>query len=173
MNYRHREHEESEAETDPWYTYPNGYQYHTPLRKHMKELVNEIIADAKAKGYESTRKRSGPKHVPGSTLLDPIVCSHDPAYAKSQQRCQLAVALGGGQEQAPAQAGVAGDFTPAQTQQIALAQGDGLIGIHLAEGFTKGLARAHQAQQGLIAIHRRGHELGHAARALLRRPTLN
>ena len=40
--------------------YPNGRLKYTSLRKHMKELVDEIIADARLKGYGTTRKRSGP-----------------------------------------------------------------------------------------------------------------
>lgn len=30
----------------------------------------------------------GPKYVPGSTLLDPIVCEHMPDYAEKHQRCR-------------------------------------------------------------------------------------
>ena len=73
----------------------NGRVYYTPLRVHMKELVNEIIADAGAKGYVSTRCKSGPKHIPGSTLLDPLVLDHDPDYMFDPDRdmrqvCQAA-----------------------------------------------------------------------------------
>ena len=68
--------------------YPNGRRYHTPLRKHMKELVNEIIADAIKKGFQTTRKKSGPQHVPGSTLLDPVVAQQQVEWADSKQRCR-------------------------------------------------------------------------------------
>ena len=51
------------------YHYPCGRVYYTPLRVQMKELFNEIVADAVKKGFVSMRCRSGPKHVPGSTLL--------------------------------------------------------------------------------------------------------
>lgn len=54
----------------------------------MKELVNEIIADAGAKGYVSTRCKSGPKHIPGSTLLEPLVLDHDPDYVHTRQKCR-------------------------------------------------------------------------------------
>ena len=58
----------------------------------MKELVNQIIADAGANGYVSTRCKSGPKHVEGSTLLDPLILDHDPDYVKRdvRQECQAA-----------------------------------------------------------------------------------
>ena len=77
------------AETDDWWTYPNGRVHYTKLRNHMKELVDEIIEDAIDKGFVTTRKKPGPKHVSGSTLLDPIVCMHTIEYSQSQQRCQL------------------------------------------------------------------------------------
>ena len=54
----------------------------------MKELVDEIIADAIAKGFVTTRCKPGPKHVPDSTLLDPLVLGHDPDYCAGRQRCQ-------------------------------------------------------------------------------------
>ena len=70
------------------YHYPNGRVYYTPLRVHMKELVNEIIADAGAKGYRTTRCKNGPRHIPGSTLLEPLVLDHDPDVMEKRQRCQ-------------------------------------------------------------------------------------
>jgi|EP00966_Prymnesium_polylepis_P000025 hypothetical protein len=76
------------AETDDWWTYPNGRVHYTKLRNHLKELVDEIIEDAIDKGVVTTRKKPGPKYVSGLTLLDPIVCSHDPAYAAKPQRCR-------------------------------------------------------------------------------------
>ena len=54
----------------------------------MKELIDETVADAIAKGFVSTRCRSGPKHIAGSTLLDPIVNEHWPEWADSYQRCR-------------------------------------------------------------------------------------
>ena len=83
--------EAEQAEADPdWWFYPNGRMYHTPLRKHMKELVDQIIAEAEEEGFVSTRKRSGPTYVPGSTRLDPVVCEHMPEFAETRQRCQQA-----------------------------------------------------------------------------------
>eukprot|EP00966_Prymnesium_polylepis_P017159 395710-Prymnesium_polylepis.1 len=51
------------AETDDWWTYSNGRVHYTKLRNHMKELVDEIIEDAIDKGFVTTRKKPGPKHV--------------------------------------------------------------------------------------------------------------
>ena len=70
------------------YLYPNGRKYYTSLRTHMKELVNQIIAEAVEEGFVSTRCRPGPKHVCGSTLLDPIVAAHTVEFADGQQRCR-------------------------------------------------------------------------------------
>ena len=56
----------------------------------MKELVDQIIAEAEEEGFVSTRKRSGPTYVPGSTRLDPVVCEHMPEFAETRQRCQQA-----------------------------------------------------------------------------------
>ena len=73
----------------PRYHYPSGRIYYTPLRAHMKDLVDEIIADAIREGFVSTRQKSGPKHVPDSTLLDPCILQHMMEYADGQQRCRL------------------------------------------------------------------------------------
>ena len=54
----------------------------------MKELVTQIIEDATKKGFRSTRMKPGPKHIPGSTLLEPLVLDHDPDYFDQRQRCQ-------------------------------------------------------------------------------------
>ena len=51
--------EAEEAETNDWYHYPNGRVYYTSLRQHMKELVDQIIADAIKKGFVSTRVKDG------------------------------------------------------------------------------------------------------------------
>ena len=51
------------------YHYPSGRVYYTPLRMHMKELVDELIADATKEGFKTTRQKPGPKHVPDPTLL--------------------------------------------------------------------------------------------------------
>ena len=83
-----RVHEAEEAAADNWYHYPCGRVYYTPLRRHMKELLDQTVADAIAKGFNSTRCRSGPKHIAGSTLLDPIVAEHCPEFADGQQRCR-------------------------------------------------------------------------------------
>ena len=56
-----RVHEAEEAETNEWYHYPNGRVYYTQLRQHMKEVVNEQIAEARREGFKSTRCKSGPK----------------------------------------------------------------------------------------------------------------
>ena len=69
--------------------YPNGRQYYTPLPKHMTELVDQIIADATEKGFESTRKRDGRKRVIESTMLEPIVREHDPQYAEKARKCRI------------------------------------------------------------------------------------
>ena len=51
--------EAEQAESDGWWFYPNGRAYYTPLRAHMKELVDQIIAEAEREGFEPTRKRAG------------------------------------------------------------------------------------------------------------------
>ena len=56
-----RVHEAAEAETNDWYHYPSGRVYYTSLRNHMKELVSEIIEEAQAEGWQSTRRKPGPK----------------------------------------------------------------------------------------------------------------
>ena len=80
--------EAEQAETDDWWYYPSGRAYYTPLRAHMKELVDLIIAEAIDEGFESTRKRPGPTYVPGSTQLSPEVCEHMPDYAEKKQNCR-------------------------------------------------------------------------------------
>lgn len=80
--------EAEDAESNDWYHYPSGRVFYTRLRAHMKELVTETIAEAVAKGWQPTRQRPGPKYVPGSTQLDPVVCEHDPDYAGKPQRCR-------------------------------------------------------------------------------------
>ena len=62
--------------------------YYTPLRKHMKELVDELIEDAIAEGFVTTRKKPGRVHQPAATMLDPMVRDHSPQYAPTHQRCQ-------------------------------------------------------------------------------------
>ena len=81
--------EAEQAEGDGWWWYPNGRRYHTPLRQHMKELVDEIIAEAVEEGWQSTRKRPGPKREPGWWLLNPALLEHMPQWAEKRQRCQL------------------------------------------------------------------------------------
>ena len=39
-------------------------------------------------GFVSTRCKSGPAHVAGTTLLEPVVVDHTPFFANGQQRCQ-------------------------------------------------------------------------------------
>ena len=56
-----RVHEAAEAEGNNWYHYPNGRVYYTPLRKHMKELVDELIEEAMEEGFRSTRCKPGRK----------------------------------------------------------------------------------------------------------------
>ena len=58
-----RVHEAAEAEANDWYHYPSGRVYHTPLRTHMKELVNQIIEEAEKDGYRSTRCALGGHHA--------------------------------------------------------------------------------------------------------------
>ena len=55
----------------------------------MKELVNEIIADAIQKGFVTTRCKPGRKRDQSLWLLDPLVCEHTIEYSDSQQRCRL------------------------------------------------------------------------------------
>ena len=81
--------EAEQAEDDGWWWYPNGRRYHTPLCQHMKELVDEIIAEAVEEGWQSTRKRPGPKREPGWWQLDPALLEHMPEWAERKQRCQL------------------------------------------------------------------------------------
>ena len=80
--------EAEQGETDGWWFYPNGRAYYTPLRDHMKELVDQIIAEAVDEGWESTRKRPGPMWQPGSTRLDPVVCEHMPEYGELARLCR-------------------------------------------------------------------------------------
>ena len=86
--------EAEQAESNDWYHYPNGRVYYTPLRKHMRELVDAIIADAVAKGFRATRCRPGGKHKPGTRLIDPAALEHCPDYMEDEggsdcrQRCQ-------------------------------------------------------------------------------------
>ena len=54
-----RVHEATEAEVNDWYHYPSGRVYYTPLRKHMKELVDELIEEAIEEGFCSTRCKLG------------------------------------------------------------------------------------------------------------------
>jgi hypothetical protein len=54
-------HEAEEAEANDWWHYPNGRVYYTPLRAHMKEVVDALIDEAVAEGFVSTRKKPGPK----------------------------------------------------------------------------------------------------------------
>ena len=54
-----RVHEAAEAEGNDWYHYPNGHVYYTPLRTHMKELVDELIEEAIEEGFRSTRCKLG------------------------------------------------------------------------------------------------------------------
>ena len=71
-----RMYEATEAEADDWYQYPNGRVYYTPLRKHMKELVDQIIEEAIAEGFLSTRCKSGRKcaaAVPRATCPEAAV----------------------------------------------------------------------------------------------------
>ena len=58
------------------------------LPVHMKELVNQLIAEAIDEGFETTRKLSGPQHVANSTRLEPVVCEHEAKWAATRQVCR-------------------------------------------------------------------------------------
>ena len=76
-----RVHEAALAEADEWWWYPNGRQYYTSLRQHMKELVDELIAEAVAKGFVSTRQKPGPK------CASPIKPSGNPRGSRQRISC--------------------------------------------------------------------------------------
>ena len=53
----------------------------------MKELVNQLIAEAIDEGFETTRKLSGPQHVANSTQLEPVVCEHEANVTRVSGGC--------------------------------------------------------------------------------------
>ena len=57
----------------------------------MKELVDQLIAEAIEEGFITTRKLPGRprKLAPSAVRLDPAVIAHWPQWAESRQRCQL------------------------------------------------------------------------------------
>ena len=79
-------HEAALAETDDWWTYPNGRQYYTPLRAHMKEVVEQLIEEAEAEGFMSTRKKPG-REQRKVYQLDPLVCQHCPEISEVRKYC--------------------------------------------------------------------------------------